>query len=322
MKTQIEKALALDRLSVSKLISVFEDSRPAALPRRREALELLEKHPGRRSGVILGITGTPGSGKSSLVGEVGLRMTALDPDISISVLAVDPSSHKSGGALLGDRTRVRFPSGNLRLFFRSQATATELGGLGPDTFHVCRLLHLLFDCVFIESVGIGQSEMDIRYLSDYLYLVLQPMGGDEIQFMKAGIMEVPDAIILNKCDQKDAAQRSYHALKSSLTLARPFDPEPIALHQVSAKSGQGIEDLAAGMLTRVRETRGSDMAAKEAYFFAKWVRDAWGKTGTAFLEEERRGARACLDRAGSFDVAQEEFGRGVRGWLNSSRSGS
>lgn len=315
MKEQIEKALALDRFSVSKLISIFEDSRPPALQKRLEILQVLRKHPARRNGAILGITGTPGSGKSSIIGEVGLRMTALDPDITVSVLAVDPSSPKSGGALLGDRTRVRFPSDNPRLFFRSQATATELGGLGPDSFHVCRLLHLLFDCVFIESVGIGQSELDIRYLSDHLYLVLQPMGGDEIQFMKAGIMEVPDAIILNKCDQQEAAQRSYHALKNTLALARPFDPEPVPLYRVSATTGEGIEEMAAGMLKTVRETRSSDMAAKEAYFFAKWVRDEWGRAGTAFLERDRGGATACLQRAKSFDGAQEMFSREFREWL-------
>ena len=89
---------------------------------------------------------------------------------------------------------------------------------------------------------------------------------------------------------------------------------------MSAKSGQGIEDLAAGMLGRVRETKTSEMATKEAYFFAKWVRDAWGKTGAAFLEEDRGGARACLDSAGNFEAAQEDFGLGVRAWLN--RSGT
>ena len=117
------------------------------------------------------------------------------------MLAVDPSSQVSGGALLGDRTRMRFPPDERRLFFRSQASESDLGGLGPSTFQVCRLLTRLFDCVMIETVGIGQSEADIRHLADRVYLVLQPLGGDEVQFLKAGIIEVPHAFILNKCDE-------------------------------------------------------------------------------------------------------------------------
>ncbi|MDP3940481.1 MAG: protein kinase [Deltaproteobacteria bacterium] len=321
MKEQVEKALAHDRYAVSKLISIFEDSRPEALGQRAEALALLERHPGRRSGTILGVTGAPGCGKSTLIGALALRMAELDPDISVAVLAVDPSSPKSGGALLGDRTRVRFPPDTQRLFFRSQATATELGGLGPGSFHVCRLMHLLFGAVFIETVGIGQSELDVRYLADRLYLVLQPLGGDEIQFMKAGIMEVPDAIILNKCDQGEAAQRSYHALKSSLTLARPFEPEPIPVYQVSGKTGEGIEGLARDMLDAARKPGAAGMAAKEDYFFAKWVRDEWGRMGTEFLSDQVGGPRGFLDRAKSFDAAQADFSSGVRAWLAKPRKG-
>lgn len=315
MKEQVEKALALDRYAVSKLISIFEDSRPEALGQRAKALALLEKHPERRGGVILGLTGAPGCGKSTLIGALALRMTALDPALSVAVLAVDPSSPKSGGALLGDRTRVRFPVENPRLFFRSQATATELGGLGPGTFHVCRLLQLLFGCVFIETVGIGQSELDVRYLADRLYLVLQPLGGDEIQFMKAGIMEVPDAIILNKCDQGEAAERSYYALKSSLTLARPFEPEPIPIYRTSGRTGEGIDVLAEEMLEAARKPGAGDMAAKADYFFAKWVRDEWGRKGSDFLDREGGGPRAYLSRAKSFDAAQADFSRGIRAWL-------
>jgi LAO/AO transport system kinase len=219
----IEAALDAHKFSIARLISLFEDQRPEAVPQRAAVLAALDTNPRARRATFLGITGTPGAGKSTLTGQLARRMHAQRSDLRFAVLAVDPSSRFSGGALLGDRTRVRFATGDARLFFRSQASDTELGGLSPRSFQVCRLLYRLFDCVIIETVGIGQSEVDIRFLADRVYLVVQPMGGDEIQFLKAGIMEVPDEIVLNKCDAVDAARRSYQALKSSMALARPFD---------------------------------------------------------------------------------------------------
>src|SRR6185312_6848364 len=107
---------------------------------------------------------------------------------------------------------------------------------GPDTFQVCRLLHHLFDLVFVETVGIGQSEVDVRWLADRMYLVLQPLGGDEIQMLKAGIMEVPDAIVVNKCDEAKAARRLLASLTTSLPLSRPFGDGPPAVLQTSGTS--------------------------------------------------------------------------------------
>jgi LAO/AO transport system kinase len=237
----IEAALDAHKFSIARLISLFEDQRPEAVPQRAAVLAALDTNPRARRATFLGITGTPGAGKSTLTGQLARRMHAQRSDLRFAVLAVDPSSRFSGGALLGDRTRVRFATGDARLFFRSQASDTELGGLSPRSFQVCRLLYRLFDCVIIETVGIGQSEVDIRFLADRVYLVVQPMGGDEIQFLKAGIMEVPDEIVLNKCDAVDAARRSYQALKSSMALARPFDGDAIPIHRVSATEGMGLD---------------------------------------------------------------------------------
>ncbi|HQR81110.1 MAG TPA: GTP-binding protein, partial [Actinomycetota bacterium] len=180
----VDRARGLHKHAVSKLVSLFEDARPAAAAQRAEALELL----GPAKSAVLGITGTPGAGKSSLVARLVPQLLA-ESDLSVAVVAVDPASHTSGGALLGDRARTRFATGEKRAYFRSQSNAAELGGLAPTTFQVSRLLKRLFDLVIVETVGIGQSELDIRYLADHVYLVLQPLGGDEIQFLKAGIIE-------------------------------------------------------------------------------------------------------------------------------------
>jgi len=299
----IDGARALDKHSVAALISLFEDMRPEAVPRRAAVVDQLGRQ-ARPPSAILGITGAPGSGKSSLLARVSLRLLEKDPVLSVAILAVDPSSPISGGALLGDRTRMNFPSWEKRLFFRSQASATELGGLGPWTFQVSRLLEALFDVVIIETVGIGQSEADVRHLADRVYLVMQPLAGDEIQFLKAGIMEIPHAFVLNKSDEPTAA-RSYHALRSSIALARP-DADDIPILRTSARNGTGIDELCDDMLAAVRRPR-APTHDKEAYFFERWVRDEWGRSGVRLLEREWGGAESFVASARSFERAQADF---------------
>lgn len=255
--------------------------------------------------VVLGVTGTPGSGKSSLVARLTAQMLADRPELSIGVVAVDPSSHLSGGSLLGDRTRLRPSAVGARLFFRSQASATQLGGLGPSSFQVCRLMAYLFDLVIVETVGVGQSEADIRHLADQVYLVLQPLGGDEVQFLKAGIIEVPHAFVLNKCDEPQA-QQSLHHLTNALWLARPFDDEPVPIYQTSAKTGQGVAELA-GIMAATLDHNHPGIAGREPYFFARWVKDEWGRVGTTHLEADLGGPESWLAETGGFEKAQQTF---------------
>jgi LAO/AO transport system kinase len=297
----VDAALQHEKQAVSRLISIFEDQRASAAARRATVMAALSARPQRRRARFVGVTGTPGSGKSTLLGRVAVRMIALAKSVSIAVLAVDPSSQVSGGALLGDRTRMRFPPSERRLFFRSQAAESELGGLGPSTFSVCRLLSCLFDYVFVETVGIGQSEVDIRHLADRVFLVLQPLGGDEVQFLKAGIMEVPDAFIVNKCDEP-AAERSYHQLRGSLWLARPFDSE-VPIYRTSALTGDGVDELGRAMLAPLATV---DFAVKEAHFFTRWVRTEWGRAGVRFLDGTLGGA-AAYTAARGYDGAQLDF---------------
>ncbi len=300
----LDAARALNKHAVSKLVAVFEDTRPAAAAQRAQILDEL----GPSTARVIGITGTPGAGKSSLVARLVPAMLA-DSDLSVAVLAVDPASHVSGGALLGDRTRTRFATGERRSYFRSQSNAAELGGLAPTTFQVSRLLKRLFDVVIVETVGIGQSELDIRYLADHVYLVLQPLGGDEIQFLKAGIIEIPDSFVLNKCDDPAAGQ-SYYQLRSSLSLARPFDEDLPAIYKTSARTGEGVDELAASMLKV--QTRFAD-SDRERYFFGRWVEDEWGATGRRFCE----GRDLLTD---GFDPAQARFDEGILDWLLKARS--
>ncbi len=309
----VARARALDKVAVSKLIGVFEDARPQAAPTRARILDLLDRTagPDDRACMVLGVTGTPGSGKSSLLARLTVDMLGADADLSIAVLAIDPSSPISGGALLGDRTRLRSPLDERRLFFRSQASATELGGLSPSSFQVCRLLTRLFRCVMVETVGIGQSEADIRHLADRVYLVLQPLGGDEVQFLKAGIIEIPDAFILNKTDEP-GADTSFHHLKGSLGLARPFEEEPPDIHRTSARTGEGMEELTATFLDVLATRTPRSHAQREPHFLERWVEDEWGRQGRRHLVDALGGSDALLAEAGGFDPAQLAFDESIR----------
>lgn len=304
IESLVTKALEGQKLATARLISIFEDSRADANIRRRAVLQAFDRHRTRRAKFI-GITGTPGAGKSSLCGELALRLSASDPRLRIAVLAIDPSSHISGGALLGDRTRVRFPINDPRLYFRSQASDLELGGVSRTTFPVCRVLDRLFDYVFVETVGVGQSEIEIQQVADFVFLVLTPLGGDQVQFMKAGIMEVPDAIILNKCDAVEEARRSYHALRGSLSLARPDDEERVRIFQTSVTANIGLDDVTQFILSLERDPIGRSMVRKERYFFEKWARDEFGRIGLRFLAAQG-GPNTFLEKE-DFETAQVSF---------------
>ncbi len=299
------KAAALDKWALGRLIRVFEDPRPEGIAARAEAFAALERLGLGPKAAVLGITGTPGAGKSTLVGEVAMRLIGRDENHAAAVLAIDPSSQRSGGSLLGDRTRVRFPLEEKRLFFRSQASEQELGGIGRSTYAVVRLLERLFDYVFIETVGIGQSEVEVERLADRLYLVMQPMAGDQVQFMKAGIMEVPHVFVLNKSDEGEAARRSYHALKASVDFARPGESEPPPIIRTSAVTGEGLDALVEDIATAARSTAGASRA-RERYFFEKWVRDEYGRLGLERLEQQGGADRLLVD-AGSFEAAQAAY---------------
>jgi LAO/AO transport system kinase len=292
---QIKQARELEKWPIAQLISIFERNTNENFVTRHQTISYLDRDDGGASkdGMVLGITGTPGAGKSSLIGELCLTLLQQRPEISIAVLAIDPSSHESGGALLGDRTRTIFPVKDKRLFFRSQASQQDLGGMSKQTFHVTRLLRKFFDLIIIETVGIGQSEIEVQKLSDHTCLVMQPLAGDQVQFMKAGIMEVPDTFIINKCDEDALAKKSLHLLKSSLKLASIYvenarDKQQASVKDIfltSATKRKGIAELANHVLKhRDQAISEQSLAEQEDYFLHKWIRQAYGEFGEGVYE--------------------------------------
>jgi LAO/AO transport system kinase len=313
----LEQAKDLEKWPIARLISIFERNTEENFIARHQIISYLNKHNDQfnKQALVLGITGTPGAGKSSLIGETCLKLLELKPDISIAVLAIDPSSHESGGALLGDRTRTIFPIKDNRLFFRSQASQQDLGGLSKQTFHVSRLLRRLFDIIIIETVGIGQNEIEIQRLSDHTCLVMQPLAGDQVQFMKAGIMEIPNTFIINKCDEDALAKKSLHLLKSSLKLAQIYvhntSPEntetqtPRDIFLTSATKKKGIEELANYILNISQSAVSSEIIQKqETYFLNKWIRFAYGEFGES-IYQHLNGDEVLKD--GTFEEKELKF---------------
>jgi LAO/AO transport system kinase len=165
-------------------------------------------------GHIVGLTGPPGVGKSSLLSRLVAEWRARER--SVAVLAVDPSSRRSGGSLLGDRARIDVDPRDRQVFIRSTAAGDRLGGLAPATRAAAQALAAAFDMVVIETVGVGQSEVEVADVADTVAVVVQPASGDVLQFLKAGIMEVPDVLVLTKADLSGAARRAIADLQAAL----------------------------------------------------------------------------------------------------------
>lgn len=191
-------------------------------------------------GHIVGVTGPPGVGKSTLLS--ALLGEWRDRDQSVAVLAVDPSSKRSGGALLGDRARIEHDPHDRDVFIRSMAAGERLGGLAPATRAAAQALANAFDVVVIETVGVGQSETDVAEAADTVAVVVQPGGGDALQFLKAGIMEVPDVLVVTKADLGAPARRAELDLKAALS-ALGAARTPVVLVS-SVRPAKGIETLA------------------------------------------------------------------------------
>jgi len=221
---------------------------------------LLEAAWARPSGWALGLTGPPGVGKSTLASALVAAWRRAGR--RVAVLAVDPSSRRTGGAILGDRTRLALDPEDEGLFVRSLAARDRLGGVASLCFPALVLLRALFDRVLVETVGVGQSETEIADLADVVLLAVQPASGDALQFLKAGIVEIPDLAVVTKADLGAPAERSARELEAALALVTPPGrPRPPVL-LVSASRGQGIEALVEALEVRAASVAGDAPARR------------------------------------------------------------
>lgn len=209
-----ESVLTDNRLALSRLLTLVENDAPEG----RAALTELFPHTGRAH--LIGVTGAPGTGKSSLVNQLTLYYRKQQ-DKKIAIIAVDPSSPFTGGAVLGDRVRMRDLSGDNRVFIRSMASRGSVGGLAQTTASFTQVFDAAgYDLIIIETVGAGQSEVDIARLAHTTIVVEAPGLGDEIQAIKAGILEIADVLVINKAD-RPGVENTERALRTTLELAHP-----------------------------------------------------------------------------------------------------
>lgn len=206
----VEQLLAGNRRALARTLTLLEDNAASAA----RCMKLLHAHTGRA--YILGVTGPPGTGKSTLVNELAKAYRSRDRRVGI--VAVDPTSPFTGGAILGDRIRMRDLAGDENIFIRSMATRGSLGGLARATADVARALDAAgFDLIMIETVGAGQSEVEIARTADTVLVIEAPGMGDEVQAIKAGILEIADVLVVNKAD-RDGVKNAVRALRTMLDL--------------------------------------------------------------------------------------------------------
>jgi len=234
-----EKLLHGDKRACARLITMVENN-------QQEAFEIIKNHYNKTgNSYVVGITGPPGSGKSTLTDR--LTRELLNRGKKVGIIAIDPTSPFTGGAILGDRIRMNDLSLNKNVFIRSMGTRGSLGGLSKATQGAIKILDIYgVDYIFVETVGVGQSEIDIVKAADTVLMVMVPNLGDDIQAIKAGIMEIADIFAINKSDI-DGADKTQVEIEMNLDLNEEMDYRPPVL-KVSARKKEGISQLVDSIL--------------------------------------------------------------------------
>ncbi len=238
---EMEGILSARKTAIAAALNLLENRRPEAGRLVGELIDLLTRH-ARADRHVIGVTGPPGSGKSTLIARLIREYRSAGR--RVGVLTVDPSSRRSGGALLGDRARIDYDPGDPGLFIRGMAAGPHLGGLAWRTRHCLSLFEAAYDRILIETTGVGQSETEVEKVADTVVYVVQPGSGDSLQFMKAGIMEIPHVLVVNKADCQKPALKAYHELLAVSGASGRRDggwtPRVMLL---SALEGWGVEKL-------------------------------------------------------------------------------
>lgn len=293
-----------ERQAIARAISLVEDRRGTSeggIIRLLATLRTLAPVPSPR----IGITGPPGVGKSTLVSAFARALRGSGR--TVGVLAVDPSSPRSGGALLGDRARIEVDPEDDGVFVRSMASGGDLGGLARAAGAALDVLASAFDVVLVETTGVGQSETDVEHVVDTVCFVAQPASGDVLQFLKAGILEIPDVLVVNKMDLGDVAERAVADLASALAVAAAVGEgsPPTPVIGTSATSGAGIDALVAAADRHFAGLgAGNGLASRRARGAAHW----------ALRWLERRHGEAAVESLGGRSIVhariQQEIHQG------------
>jgi len=290
-----------DLTAAPAALNLVESRTPAA--RAEVAALLREVSPAALGGEapahVVGVTGPPGAGKSTLLGE--LVRTWRGDGRTVAALAVDPSSRRSGGALLADRARIPYDPDDGGVFIRSTAAAGRLGGLAPATRAAAQALAAAFDVVVVETVGVGQSETEIAEVADTVAVVVQPGSGDVLQFLKSGIMEIPDVLVVTKADLGEIALRARRDLSAALRSLGARDTAVVAVSSLAP--ARGIDDLLAALdAHRAGLDLGARrLAARRAGALADFAAEH-GERGLRWLGGRRAAERRLAEEDAGADV--------------------
>ena len=276
-----------DRRALARAITLVESARA---DHRAQAVALLAALGHDRQALRLGLSGTPGVGKSTFIEAFGMLLVGAG--LRVAVLAVDPSSARSGGSILGDKTRMDRLSRQPQAFIRPSPSQAQMGGVARRTREAVALCEAAgFDVILIETVGVGQSETMVADVCDLFVLLMAPAGGDELQGVKRGIMEMADLILVNKADGDllPAATRTCADYAGALRLLRPRPQDPPGFPKampVSAVTGAGLDQAWAEMQALADWRRGS----------GHWAARRAEQAAHGFTQEVRQGLLAVLDR--------------------------
>ena len=290
-----------DRGAAPAALNVIEDRSPEGRERARALLHEVSPDAlgGEAPAHLVGVTGPPGAGKSSLLSALvaGWRERGR----SVAVLAVDPSSRHSGGSLLGDRARIEHDPRDDGVLIRSTAAGSRLGGLAPPTREAVQVLAPAFDLVVVETVGVGQSETDVAEVCDTVAVVVQPASGDTLQFLKAGIMEIPDVLVVTKADLSDVAMRARRDLAAALRSLGARDTPVVSVSSVPPPSG--IEELIDALdahRSKV-DVEASRVSARRLAALAEYATER-GESGLRTLGGRREALRLLEDQDPGLEV--------------------
>jgi len=281
-QTLVEGVLAGNRAHLARAITLVESRRPAHRARAAALMDAILPHTG--GSIRVGITGVPGVGKSSFIEAMGLKL--IEQGKRLAVLAIDPSSTRTGGSILGDKTRMVALSRDTRAFIRPSPTAGTLGGVAANTREAMLLCEAAgFDVVFVETVGVGQSEHLVVQMTDHFLLLMLAGAGDELQGIKRGVMELADVLVVHKADGEnvDNSRRATGTYRNALRLLRGRESWIPRVLPASSLTGEGLDSVWENLMAH---------------------RDALGRSG---LEQRRATQRVAWFREQLADALQEQL---------------